>query len=302
MKQLSICIPTYNRKECLSQCLESIIKQSVFNDIEIIISDNASTDGTFDIIKEYCDKFSNISYFRNSENIWFDRNVLQVIWKATSKYCLLIWDDDAFFEDSLRNILYILRENQANMYLTNNWWYDQSLKNPVTLAPNINILSNQLYPTLNSFIHSLQPKKIQTVGYFWWMSGLIFLREKWLEFKDKEQFIGSQTIHLFVLIDAFKNEPFMLIFLPTIKTRADNIRWDTFGMNSAFKREMVTKSAFLYIAKIHNISYSKTSLMRDFVLSYIKNIAIFWIKKYFLRDQEKILRIKKVLGRFHKKY
>ncbi len=69
MKQLSICIPTYNRKECLSQCLESIIKQSVFNDIEIIISDNASTDGTFDIIKEYCDKFSNISYFRNSENI-----------------------------------------------------------------------------------------------------------------------------------------------------------------------------------------------------------------------------------------
>ncbi len=134
------------------------------------------------------------------------------------------------------------------------------------------------------------------------MSGLIFLREKWLEFKDKEQFIGSQTIHLFVLIDAFKNEPFMLIFLPTIKTRADNIRWDTFGMNSAFKREMVTKSAFLYIAKIHNISYSKTSLMRDFVLSYIKNIAIFWIKKYFLRDQEKILRIKKVLGRFHKKY
>lgn len=74
---LSICIPTWNRAEYLKACLESLVCQPEFfsEDIEIIISDNASTDegATEAVGKDYAAEYENIHYFRNVENI-NDRN------------------------------------------------------------------------------------------------------------------------------------------------------------------------------------------------------------------------------------
>lgn len=68
---LSICIPTYNRCNYLINSIESIIVQPEFIDqkVEIIISDNASTDETEIKCIEYTKKYKNIQYFRNSINI-----------------------------------------------------------------------------------------------------------------------------------------------------------------------------------------------------------------------------------------
>ena len=59
---LSICIPTYNRAEYLRKTLESIISQPAWKDgiTEIVISNNASTDHTDSVIKEYSEKFPNL--------------------------------------------------------------------------------------------------------------------------------------------------------------------------------------------------------------------------------------------------
>jgi glycosyltransferase involved in cell wall biosynthesis len=75
---LSICIPTYNREKYLQECLESIVHQEGFNinDIEIVISDNASQDGTTKLVESFKQKYPNIQYFRNAENIGAIRNVL----------------------------------------------------------------------------------------------------------------------------------------------------------------------------------------------------------------------------------
>ena len=67
---LSICIPTYNREKCLQQCLDSIVNQKAFNaNIEIVISDNASSDNTDELVKKYQEKYTNISYKKNKENL-----------------------------------------------------------------------------------------------------------------------------------------------------------------------------------------------------------------------------------------
>lgn len=297
MKLLSICIPTYNRKDCLIQCLESILHQPIFSDVEIVISDNASTDGTDLQVKKYILQYPNIIYSRNEENIGFDRNMLKVISLASGKYCLFIWDDDAFFDDSLQNIINILIEGRAKYYITNNWGYNQTLLSPAVLYPSLPIKENQFYPSLIDFILSLQPDRIKTVGFFWGMSGQIFLKKRWDNFLEKEKFIGTQTIHLFVLLSALKEDVFWLIALPTIKTRADNIRWDTFGMNSAFNREMVTLDTFHFIAHLYQIPYSNIVLYWIFFKSYIKNISIMYIKKYILKDQKTILKIKSYIAK-----
>ena len=52
MKVVAVVV-TYNRKELLKECIEALIKQE-YNDCEILIVDNASTDGTYEeVIKKY---------------------------------------------------------------------------------------------------------------------------------------------------------------------------------------------------------------------------------------------------------
>lgn len=72
---LSICIPTYNRCAYLKNTINSIICQKEFLDglAEVVISDNASTDGTEQMARSFALRFANIRYFRNPENIR-DRN------------------------------------------------------------------------------------------------------------------------------------------------------------------------------------------------------------------------------------
>ena len=73
---LSICIPTYNHAELLDQALARLTSLPAFasGDVEVVLSDNASTDGTRAVGERYAAAFpSRVNYFRNPENV-FDRN------------------------------------------------------------------------------------------------------------------------------------------------------------------------------------------------------------------------------------
>ena len=54
---LSVSVVTYNQKDYIEQCLEGILMQQTNFKFEILINDDASTDGTIDVIKEYEEKF-----------------------------------------------------------------------------------------------------------------------------------------------------------------------------------------------------------------------------------------------------
>lgn len=61
---VSIVLCTYNGEKYLRQQLDTLINQTYPN-IEIIVQDDHSTDSTPEIIKEYCEKYSNIKFFKN---------------------------------------------------------------------------------------------------------------------------------------------------------------------------------------------------------------------------------------------
>lgn len=84
---LSICIPTYNRCEYLKNSLNSIICQKEFQNgrVEIVISDNASTDDTEKLGRDYASRFKNIRYFRNQENV-HDKNFPLALSRGTGVY------------------------------------------------------------------------------------------------------------------------------------------------------------------------------------------------------------------------
>lgn len=68
IKKTAAIVVTYNRKELLLQNIEALLKQTVRNQLEIVIIDNASTDGTFEAIKRYVDT-GEIIYINTGSNL-----------------------------------------------------------------------------------------------------------------------------------------------------------------------------------------------------------------------------------------
>ena len=136
---LSICIPTYNRAEVLNETLLSIVNNKSFSEeVEVIISDNASSDDTAIVCKKYSDKFPNVRYYRNDVNIK-DANFLQVLSLATGEYLKLNNDWATLEEEALQYMLDAIKANireKINIYFTDNRLYTSYKKNKGPIESN----------------------------------------------------------------------------------------------------------------------------------------------------------------------
>jgi glycosyltransferase involved in cell wall biosynthesis len=91
---ISIGIPTFNRHKGIVRTLTSIWQQEYPN-LEIVISDNCSTDGTQEVIQELCKEHSEIKFFRQESNLGMIPNFEFVLKKSSGKYFMWVADDDA---------------------------------------------------------------------------------------------------------------------------------------------------------------------------------------------------------------
>jgi glycosyltransferase involved in cell wall biosynthesis len=97
--KISICIPTYNRKDLLLAAIESALEQD-YEDIEVIISDNASSDGTFDAMAQFHEN-KKVRYYRNDTNIGPLMNYKKCVYEyAEGEYILFLSDDDELVDTS----------------------------------------------------------------------------------------------------------------------------------------------------------------------------------------------------------
>jgi len=108
---LSICIPTYNRVRFLDALLGLLTAKFAESDlnskVEILVSDNASTDNTSEVLEKYR---GIISYWKNDENIGPDANFLKLFSEASGRYIWLPGDDDLVRVDTLNYILRMISE------------------------------------------------------------------------------------------------------------------------------------------------------------------------------------------------
>ena len=111
---LSICIPTYSRCDLLRQGLQAIAQQMTeipLGQVEIIVSDNASSDETSQIIERFNLESPEIClhYFRQPENIGATRNVCFVAQAATGDFVYILSDDDILLPGSLKKIVSVIQ-------------------------------------------------------------------------------------------------------------------------------------------------------------------------------------------------
>lgn len=109
--KVSVLIPSFNYANFLPEAIESVLSQT-YQDFEIIVVDNSSTDNTVEVVNSYIKKDSRIKLYVNEENIGMFRNYNQALTYANGEYIKFLNADDKFKPTILEKFTNILENNK----------------------------------------------------------------------------------------------------------------------------------------------------------------------------------------------
>lgn len=112
--KISVCLDVYNYAEFLPRALESVLGQT-FTDFELIVADDCSTDGSFEIAKTYAD--ARIRLIRNSENLGMVRNRNVALRAARGDFIKPLHADDFLCAPDALAKMHALMESNAALSL-----------------------------------------------------------------------------------------------------------------------------------------------------------------------------------------
>ncbi len=139
---VTIGLPVYNSERYVAQSLESLLNQS-YRDFRLIISDNASTDGTAEICQDYARRDARIDYHRNAENIGLSPNFNRVFALSQSKYFKWSTSDDYWAPTFLERAVAILeRDARIVLCYPKTTLVDAQGANPEAYEDNLHLMSD----------------------------------------------------------------------------------------------------------------------------------------------------------------
>lgn len=199
---LTIAIPTYNRANKLKKCIELVMREIDDKPIEVLISDNASTDNTEDVIRELLNIYPQLKYYRNVENLGADRNFINCYDKAQGEYIWLIGDDDMILPGALKSVLDVLKKKPVFLHLnTSSLICEEPLK-----YSNIRMEENGILE------YTDRDKFFKAMGiYVTFLSSLVLKRELVDEIHDKEKYINTYFIQSHIALKTLKKEGLYII-------------------------------------------------------------------------------------------
>lgn len=184
---LTIGIPTYNGEKSIYNTFKSI-KNAISNKneglIEVVVSDNASTDLTLKIVNNFKNETSlTIRYFCNDTNLGFDRNVDVIVKHALGKYVWLLSDDDTIAVNAIDIVIEQLSKGDYALAVIN---FDNSIK---IISKNI-----EIFQSGNSLFEEIKFKN----GL---ISSNIVNRSIWLNL-NMSRYFDTEWIHMGYAIEA----------------------------------------------------------------------------------------------------
>lgn len=111
----SVCIANYNGVHMLADCLDSVLAQTPEVPIEIIVHDDASTDGSVAFLRE---NYPQVEILASSDNVGFCISNNRMVAHARGEYVLLLNNDAALFPDALASLLEAARSRGGTGILT----------------------------------------------------------------------------------------------------------------------------------------------------------------------------------------
>lgn len=114
---ISVCMTTYNGEAYLKKQIDSVVDQLSEND-ELIVFDDCSTDGTWEILQRYDD--SRVRRYRNARNVGYIQNFENCFHLASNSVILICDQDDIWYFDKLSTVRKMYTENQDLILLISN--------------------------------------------------------------------------------------------------------------------------------------------------------------------------------------
>lgn len=181
---LSICIPTYNRRDSLKQGLNQLIDGLGEYAIPIYVSDNGSIDGTETMVRDIMEKYPFLIYSRNECNKGADFNFEKVLKMSETEYAWLLGDDDIIHCEFIEEIIEALSRYQLDIMVVNGYG-GKSVR--------VRDIASKFYEDRNLLLHDIG-------WHMQWMSCLIFSR-KLIQEADFEKYKDTYLLQYGIIFD-----------------------------------------------------------------------------------------------------
>jgi glycosyltransferase involved in cell wall biosynthesis len=198
--KFSILIPVYNGAEVIGDTLRSLLSQS-FQNFEIIVQDDASSDDTIKVIKSFNEP--RIKVFRNEKNLGYSKNLDSLRKYAAGDIVYLMGQDDILGQDALLNTYNAFKLSEdigavARPY----FWFDEKITEPVRATKQLNPDKNEIVRITDDF-----EKIILAIDVAGQLSGLA-MRKKYLDTPFHKDIFPC---HVYPFASIFKKHP--IVFL-----------------------------------------------------------------------------------------
>jgi glycosyltransferase involved in cell wall biosynthesis len=219
--RLTVGIPSYNRAGYLRVALDSVlaqVKDALCGKLEILISDNASTDATQEVIREYAGRYPGLVIsHRNPSNLGFSRNVDAVIRHARGDFVLLLGDDDGLENNALAVLWDILDQHaDLGVVFLAEVQYDSELYAPLdTAVDRIGRQGGVLYRPGLEYVRQTR------IFPPFLVSGYVVRREAWIKAVSAD-FCETICVHALTTLRIMVDHAAYMSFSPVIRYRIEN--------------------------------------------------------------------------------
>jgi len=280
MVTLSVAIPTFNGADTISETVRSLDQDGVN---EIIISDNCSTDATETVIKNLHN--NKIRYYRNIQNLGFDKNCDLAVKRATGEYVWLFSDDDIMQPGAAKKVCNLLScYSTLSIVSVNHSIRDYTLKKKMVERFNPD-LNDCLTHGLDEFLsvvwkhHSLISTNVVRqenwvgIGYTWFIGSGFLHVGKIYEMVDMAYYIAEPLV-----INRSGNGRGLCMPDKIVNIELNRIK---LLIDSSAKRQTVKKCIAEYIRTIPNRIIWSKRINRSFTV-FPSLLKYFWTSPYFL--------------------
>lgn len=130
---LSFAIPTYRHGHALPRALDSILSSPRAAEVEIVVSNNASTDDTAEVLARYVARCPNVRAQHQPSTVTFDENLARAMDGCTGRFIWTMSSDDALVDGALDHVLNLLASLERDTIVAGNWWIADGDLNPARL-------------------------------------------------------------------------------------------------------------------------------------------------------------------------
>lgn len=202
---LSIVIPTYNRADILDYCLEVHIPLARAHNVQLFISDNASTDATAEVVRKRIKEYPLIKYYRNETNVGPDANFELALKYPQTEYVWLLGDT---YQIPPEGISYLL-----NLILKEKPKYDMFLFN---VGDELKGVSEQDYTDQNALL-------LDMCWLMTCMSCLVY-SSKLISNANYEHYRNTYFIQTGIIFEYITNKDFTIHWEPNLSVK----RWENY--------------------------------------------------------------------------